>query len=389
MYRTYLAAAAAVSTCASFPGGAASADEASIITTSTVIGQNYGYPTGTPVHGETEPGSLEFVVETAAFLKTMERGDLDGFQLGSTDSENYFGFLAPIRGRFRLHDRVTFELGVVLADDLGEAENFYGTDEDIDPVAPLIRLAVEPWEDMYFIAGTLLPTHWSHQALFDDTNKFDETTEQGFQFRADKPFLKNDTWVNWRLRDGNLNSDEYEIGSTTQLRLFNDVLRLDGQVHWMNVAGPNSEYTLVESNLAGLLGASVGTHAPFGIELVEDARIGVAAMESSDDTYIINSEDGSGWEAAATIDLRTSDDTFVRLKASQFEGDGLVARRGDVLYTQDSYSQIAATGIWDLGAGFRLEAGADLQDANEDTNWTAKVNLSWGGAYFGDLLTFW
>lgn len=389
MYRTYFAAAAAVSTCASGFGMAAMAEEASIITGSTVIGQDFGYPTGTPVHGETEPGSVELVVEAAAFLKTLERGDLEGFQLGSTDSENYLGFLAPIRARFRPHERITFELGVVLADDLGDAENFYGTEEDIDPVGPLVRLVVEPVENVYLIAGTLVPTHWSHQALFDDTNKFHETTEQGFQIRADTPFLKQDTWVNWRMRDGNVASDEVEAGSTTQIRLFNDVLRLDGQVHWMNNEGPGSEFSLVESNIAGMLGASVGVAAPFGFSWIEDARLGAAALQSSDDTQIINSEDGSGWEASATLDMRTSGDTFVRLKASQFEGDGLIARRGDLLYTQDSYTQIGATGIWDLGRGLRIEAGGGLQDANDTTNWTAKVNVTWGGAYFGDLLTFW
>ncbi|MCI4643812.1 MAG: hypothetical protein MRY64_03400 [Hyphomonadaceae bacterium] len=381
MNRFSLAAAAAASSCVWPLGQVALAEEAYVIPDSTVIGQNYGYPTGTPVHGETLPGSIDLVVEATTFLKTIERGDLDGFELGPTDSENFLGFIAPLRARLRVHDRITFEAGAIFAENMGD-------NDTMDPIIPLARVAVEPVDDVYLIAGTLLPTHWSHQALFDDVNKFRETSEQGFQVRADLPFLKQDTWVNWRLRDGNVHSDEMEVGSTTQIRLFDDILRLDGQVHWVNIAGPGSEFDLIESNIAGLLGASVGVSAPFGFDIIEDARIGAAALQSSDDTRIINTEDGSGWETTATLDLRTSNDTFVRIKASQFEGDGLIARRGDLLYTQDDYTQIGATGIWQLGSGLRIEAGGGVQDANGSNNWTAKVNLTWGGSFFGDILSF-
>jgi hypothetical protein len=175
--------------------GSARSQEYSIIPDSTVIGRNFGYPSGTPIQGQTPVGEIDLVLETVVFFKNLE---LTGFDSSTNiNGETFFGFLLPVRGRYRAHDQLTFEVGAVVGQDFG--------DEDALNIAePLVRLVYEPTEGVFLIAGTILPTHWIHDAMLDDVQKFRINAEQGFQIRADVSWLKNDTWINWRVRESDI-----------------------------------------------------------------------------------------------------------------------------------------------------------------------------------------
>ncbi len=351
------------------------AQESSIILTSTAIGQNFDYPTGTE-EIETAVGELDVVVETAVFFKNTE---LIGFD--TLDGQTFFGVLAPIRMRYKANEKVTFEVGAVLG------QNF-GDDDGLDIIEPLVRIAVEPTEDVHIIAGTLLPTHASHQALFDDTNKFQDLAEQGFQFRVNKNYFKQDSWINWRIREGDIRAEEFEIGNVSQVRLFDDVLRLDGQFHYAHAGGQISESRRVDDNYAGLLGASVGVGNALGWDTIEDVRLRGAAIFSSENTKDAPSTDGDGWEVGANVDLRVSDSTLVRLDASYYSGEDLNAQRGDALYRFDDYGQLGAAAVWNFGPNMNIEFGAAYQRSDgpgtgegDLDNWTANINFTYGTAF--------
>lgn len=207
------------------------AGEFPIITDSTVIGQNFGFTSGTPETGRTKTGNLDFVFETTIFSKNLELFDLHPYE-GLT----YFGFLTPVRFRYRPHDQVTIEAGALLGYDFGD-------NNELSEVEPIIRMVYEPVQDTFFIAGTIMRTHAMHDAIYDDAIAFRENTEQGLQFRADLEKLKEDLWINWRLSETLIRSEKFDIGNVIQLR-FGD-LWIDGQFLWRHIGGQqNTENTV-------------------------------------------------------------------------------------------------------------------------------------------------
>ena len=50
----------------------ATSEEYSMIKDSTVLGQNFGYPSGTPRQSQTTIGDIDLVFETAVFMKNLE-----------------------------------------------------------------------------------------------------------------------------------------------------------------------------------------------------------------------------------------------------------------------------------------------------------------------------
>jgi hypothetical protein len=361
---------------ATMPVALARAQEYSLIDDSTVIGRNWGYPSGTARPGEevnpegrTPVGKVDLVLETVVFFKNLE---LDGFDSSSgIDGETFFGFLAPTRLRWRAHERLTFEGGAVLG------QNF-GDEDSLDIAEPLVRLVYEPVDDVFVIGGTILPTHPIHDALLDDVHVFRET-EQGLQVRVDRASWKNDTWINWRIREDELTAEEFEVGNATQVRPL-EGLHVDAQLLWYHVGGQKNSADRVENHVAGLLGASYGVPGTVFAESatwLEDLRLGAAYLGSHNDT--LADETGSGWEVVLSADFRPAENWRLRAFASYFSGDDYLGVRGDPLYALDDYSQVGVNNIWQLPAGFRAEAGGVVQLNDDNTNYTFLVNLAWGG----------
>ncbi|MDX2130464.1 MAG: hypothetical protein SFY69_00235 [Planctomycetota bacterium] len=356
----------------------AHAQEFSIIPDSTVIGRNWGYPTGTPhprntenPTGETRVDNLDVVFESVIFLKNLE---LTGYDTSTgIDGETFFGFLAPLRLRYRAGERVTIEAGAVLG------QNF-GDEDELDIAEPLLRIVYEPTENVFLVGGTILPTHPIHDALLDDLHVFRET-EQGLQVRVDLENWKNDTWINWRIREDELTAEEFEVGNASQLRYAG--FHADAQLLWYHVGGQQNSADRVENRVAGLIGASFGLMGSTIFEdrpkWLEDVRVGGAILASHDDT--LAEETGSGWEVSAHIDTRPAEFVMVRGFASHFSGSDFSGARGDPLYQFDDYTQGGVTAFWTPGEGFRIETTAVLQHAESELNYTFAVNLVWGRAF--------
>ncbi|MEL6663339.1 MAG: hypothetical protein AAFR33_10070 [Pseudomonadota bacterium] len=348
---------------------AAYAEDHSLIDTSTIIGQNFGYADQTREGAETPAGEVDLVVETAVFFKNLELIDL-----GELDGETFFGAIVPVRARYAPSDSVSIELGAVLG------QNF-GDDDSIDEIEPLIRIVAEPADDVFLIGGTLAQTHWMHDALFDDNNKFRDLTEQGLQVRVDRASWKQDTWINWRIREGEIDAEEFEVGNASQLRLLNDLVRLDAQVLWAHAGGQISESRRVDDNFVGRIGGSVGVSQPGGVSWVDDLRLGVHALGSSFSTKDTDSVTSGGVEVKAQADLSPTEGLRLRVHGSFYSGDGLIAERGDPLYGFDEYGQAGASAVWSLGDNLQIEAGGVAQYAGDELNWSALISLSWGATF--------
>lgn len=386
MARIHIGGAALIAAAGALSAARAHAQEYSIIHDCTVIGQNTGYATGTPRPdlpdnkvGRTPVEKLEFIAEAAVFLKNLE---LDGYPAAKKiEGETFIGFLAPVRLRYRAHQDVTIEGGAVLGHNFGD-------DDSLDNVDAIVRLVYEPFENVYVIAGTILPTHWIHDALHDDVNKFRNGAEQGFQVRVDQEHWKNDTWINWRVREQTMRKEEFEVGNATQLRWWG--LRGDGQILWYHVGGQKSTAAGVAQNrVAAYAGGSFGTQGTEWFKddsVVKDIRVHAGYLASSDDVAPTltpaRPKNGHGWEAGAYAELQVTERAMLRPFASYFKRSDFSAARGDPLYSKlDDYTQAGLNVVWTLPAGLRAETGWTMQFGESQTNYTFQVNLVWGRGF--------
>jgi hypothetical protein len=346
------------------------AGEFPIITDSTVIGQNFGYTSGTPETGMTDTGNLDLVFETTVFSKNLELFDLHPYE-GLT----YFGTLTPLRFRYRPHDQVTVEAGVLLGYDFGDGN-------ELEEIEPIIRMVYEPVEDAFFIAGTILRTHAMHDAIYDDAIAFRENTEQGLQFRADLENFKEDLWINWRRSETSRRSEKFDIGNVTQLRFGG--FWIDGQFLWRHTGGQRNTENMVEHNVSYLLGGSYGFHPGIdfpALNILEEVRLGASYIyerDTPDDESDLDKSTGSGYEARITFDIQPKKNINVHLFGSYFNGDHLIARAGDPLYSFDDYSQVGTNIYFTLPAGLRLEFGFAGQFVEDKFAHTGQIHISWG-----------
>ena len=320
-------------------------------------------------------GGGDVVVETASVFKNLE---LIG--LGMLDGETFFQTVAPIRARFRPDPRVRVELGAVARVDYGADSGWGGADA-------LLRVVVNPTPSTAVVAGTLLPTHPAHQALRDDTVKLRDLSEQGFQFRMDTPRLQGDHPINWRVDKGAVRAEEFEVGTVSRVRAADGRIHPDAQAAWTHAGGQILSSRRVD-NFAGLLGASVGLGGSGGPRegILQDLRVGGAALVSAASSKDGPSTGGSGWEVGVGSELRLGRATRLFLDARHFSGDGYAAERADPLYRFGSYRQAGADVVWSVAPGAALEFGAVAQDTGNRLNWTAQFNLTTRTRMFGDAL---
>lgn len=352
--------------------GPAAGHEYSLVEDSTVLGRNRGYPDGTPLQGLTEVGAIDLVIEGATFIENLEA-------LGPVPGETFIGFLLPLRFRYRPSEPVVVELGAVIGQNFGDSDS-------LDEADPLFRIGYEPWRDVFLVAGTIFPTHWIHDAILDDVQKFRQVTEQGFQVRVDREPLQQDAWLNWRERETDFDPEKFEMGNATELRLLGERLWLEYHFLWDHVGGQINQAGTVDHNLSHLGGASWGFPRPFGGEVLEEIRLGGRAFFSTDDPTTGTQKNGSGWEAHAGLELRPWPRVHLRLHGSHFDGSRFLARRGDPRYALAEYDQAGFNARVDVGGGLRLEAGGVYQRTAGDANFSFLVSFVWGQAFAADFL---
>ena len=334
-----------------------------------MVGRNFGYPSGTPSQGATTVGELALVIEIEVFLKNIEVSGLTTF-----DGETFIGFLVPLRVRYRAHEQLTIEVGAVLGQDFGD-------EDELNAADPLVRLAYEPAADVFVVAGTILPTHWIHDALHDDTRKFRTGAEQGIQIRADRTKLKQDLWLNWRVREDDFTAEEFEVGNATQVRLFDARLWVDVQFLFAHVGGQKTSVNRVETNFSSLAGLSYGFPHPFGCDAIDEIRFGARVLYVSDDVQNQPKTSASGWEAFFSVDLHPRRNVLLRIFGSWYSGDEFAARLGDPLYALDDYGQLALAALFDVANDLRIEIGIAAQWTDDRLNYTFVVTFAWGRAF--------
>ena len=365
---TSLACLACLAWCAVGGAGGARGQEVSAIPGSTLTGISRGVPTLTA----RPQGSLDLAVESAVVFKNLEIFNLPDI-LGRT----WFLYLAEPRLRYRASAGLVLEGGLLLGRNLGD-------DESLDIHRPVLRIIHRALPGVHAIAGTLVPTHAIHDAILDDVRKFATEVEEGFQLRVDRDHYRSDTWIDWRVREGAIRAEEFEIASAHAVSPANGWVGLRGQFMWAHAGGQVSLSGRVEQNLMYLAGASVG---PGGDQPPRPGaplrwRCGYDHLWSRDDadTRPLTTGDGGQWWARADLPARR--DLVLRLGWSRYRGDGLKPGLGDPLYGLDRYDQLGANLLLFSGnSGLVIEAGFVKQWTDDHRNLTYQLTMAWNGAF--------
>jgi hypothetical protein len=307
-------------------------------------------------------GELQFVIEATAFIKNLE---LTGNRRKSLEGETFFGFLAPTRLRYRLGEKSTVELGAVLGHNFGD-------DDGLDVVSPLVRLVAEPETGVFVIGGTLMRTHWMHEALLDDVQAFRENAEQGLQLRVDRDCFKGDYWINWRVRERTDRREQFEVGLANQGRF--GALRVDTQAFVHHHGGQQNSLGGKENNVTALGGLSLGL---FRTDAGSEVRLSSHALWNQNESDFRADSQGRGIESRLEWTLGGGERGFaVRSHVSHFSGEDVRSARGDTLYIADDYSQLGVSALFDVGDGMQIETALVLQLIESKVNYTFQIYLT-------------
>ncbi len=338
----------------------AGGQEYSLIRNSTVIGRNYGLPPAIEFSADRTAGDLGLVVESIFFAKNLE---LTGSP--NIDGETFIGTVNPLRFNYLASDDVQLELGAYLGQN-------YGDDDSLDISEFLARLIYQPLDNQFAIAGSLIQTHWVHDALLDDVQIYRDNVETGLQYRVDLPWLKTDYWLNWRVRETAVRSEQFEGALVNQIRWGR--WWMDGQALWAHTGGQKNLMGQVANNSTGMLGLSIGLgpESDQGHRL----RIGTRYLASHFESRTVAATSGQGVEYWARYDLPLEGQLF-RIFGRHYDGDQFLSVRGDPLYRFDQYSQFGFDWVKPVRNNLELELGFVGQHADDTFMNTYQINFVW------------
>lgn len=345
-------------------GSLLQADEYSLIQTSSVIGRNFGIPPVIDFSVQREVGDLNLVVETLFFGKNLE---LTGSP--NIDGETFLGALSPLRFSYLASDRLQIELGAYVGRN-------YGDSDSLDIAEPLARAIYQTAPNQYAIFGSLIQTHWAHDALRDDVDIY-RGSETGLQYRVDSEWLKSDWWIDWRTRETKTDPEVFDGAGTNQFRFGR--LWIDAQFFWTHFGGQKNSSGVVSNNSTAMLGLSFGSFDEFDQEI--GFRIGSSFLVSNFESRSAPTATGNGVEYWMHVDLPLEIDQNLRVFAKHFQGDNYFSLRGDPLYQFDSYTQCGFDWVKTIMPNTELELGFVGQVADGAFMNTFQVNLVWQNGF--------
>ena len=180
-------------------------------------------------------------------------------------------------------------------------------------------------------------------------------------------------------------AEEFEIGSSTRLVFFHDVMWFDFSAMWAHTGGQINQACMVANNYGLLGGLTLGFSRPLQNTCIREFRLGMNYFYSKDSQNALLKKEGSGYEFFSFIDTEPLRNILLRLNGSYFKGDKFLARRGDPLYSLNKYAQVGVSLMSSLPSGLLLEAGLVLQYTRDRFNYTYFVNVIWGKGFFIDF----
>jgi hypothetical protein len=263
---------------------------------------------------------LSLVIENQTYVYNRELGEevdarvqAEGFTLIGNLSKAFF--------RYEIKKGLKVEVGVLW--------NFeFGEDNVPDEVDPIISLHYAFAEDWLLTAGTIDRNHPLHDAFFNDSLRYIDPIEQGFQIKADSKHIRQDLWLSWEERETTNQREKFSIGNVTQLKAGG--FMLEGQVYWVHLGGQKNTGPGVFNNIS--LGAGGGyTYRPEktagSSNWLSEIGFTVHYLQNSDDPPALPKVDDNGMAYRAFV---TPWDTYIYYQHWRGGSLNFNSPRGDV-----------------------------------------------------------
>ncbi|NIQ00507.1 MAG: hypothetical protein GWM98_23400 [Nitrospinaceae bacterium] len=183
---------------------------------------------------------LSFVLENQTFIYNQERAKEVDLTL-QAEGFTLIGDLAKPFFRYKVSEALRLETGVLV--------NIpFGDEDQVEEVEPVISLHYDFAEGWRFTAGTIDRNHPLHDAFFNDTLRYLDPVEQGFQFKGDTEHWRQDTWWNWEERETATRREKFSVGNYTQLKAGG--FMAEGQLYWVHLGGQKNSGPGVFNNLS-------------------------------------------------------------------------------------------------------------------------------------------
>lgn len=293
---------------------------------------------------------LALVIENQTYLYNQERAKEVDSTL-QTEGFTLIGNLSKAFFQYEIKKGLKVEAGVLW--------NFeFGEDNVPDEVDPIIALHYAFAEDWLLTAGTIDRNHPLHDAFFNDSLRYIEPIEQGFQIKADSRHIRQDLWLSWEERETTTQREKFSIGNVTQLKAGG--FMLEGQIYWVHLGGQKNTGPGVFNNLS--LGAGGGyTYRPEttagSSHWLSEIGFTVHYLQNSDDPPALPKVDDNGMAYRAFV---TAWDTYIyfqhwrggSLNFNSPRGDitmpGEPLAKGDPMYRARIYDEVGLIKTWQL-----------------------------------------
>ena len=193
---------------------------------------------------------LHFVVENETFAKNIERTD-SASVMPPEDSELLEGHtptgnILKTYFHYQVNQWTFIQVGALL--------NLpFGQDGKVLTADPVISITHKFRPNWWYTFGTIDREHPVLDAMLDDIRAYDDPIEQGFQLQADSEHIRQDVWLDWRIKEEFDTHENFSIANYTQLKALG--FMVDGQLIWDHFGGQRNTAPGVHDNLIYALGA--------------------------------------------------------------------------------------------------------------------------------------
>ncbi len=326
-----------------------------------------------PARGESP---LALVIENQTYFYNVEHTNIDIIDDGFTLTGN----ISKIFFRYDLAEGLQVEVGGLLDLPFGEDDRLASG----DPIIALHYGFAPGWQ---MTAGTIDRDHPLHDAFFDDTLRYLDPIEQGFQIKGDTRHVKQDLWIDWEERETTDRREKFSLGNVTRLEAWG--FMIEGQIYWVHRGGQKNSGPGVFNNLS--LGAGTGyiyRHKKTGgsLSFLDEIGFSVHHLYNQDDPPTLPAVDDEGLAVRAFTTLW--DTRFYYLNwdggSQNFNsprGDvtqpGIPLAKGDPFYKASSFWEVGVAKTWELSDKVTVSVDLRGQFVLDQFEQIYALNFTW------------
>ncbi len=330
-----------------------------------------------PAHAESP---LALVIENQTYFYNVEHTQIESIDEGFTLTGN----LSRIFFRYDLVEGVRVEVGALL--DLP-----FGEDDRLASADPIITLRYGFAPDWEVTAGTIDRNHALHDAFFDDTLRYTDPIEQGFQIKGNTRFLKQDIWIDWEERETTHRREKFSLGNVTRLEAWG--FMLEGQIYWVHRGGQKNSGPGVFNNLS--LGAGAGytyRHHKTGgaLSFLDEIGFTVHHLYNQDDPPALPLVDEEGLAVRAFATLWDTHFYYLNWDGgsqnfNSARGDilqpGIPLAKGDPFYKASNFWEVGVNKTWQLADKVTISVDLRGQFVLDQFEQIYAFNFTWRDSF--------